>query len=148
MMRIGVAFGLVVIAAVASACASGGGASDTVMTLTPVGEWRLIAIEGAEFELPDGAKLPTLTVRGDGSVGGMAGLNRYSASVDVDAWDDNGWTMGPAAMTRMGGTPEAMDFEQRYIDLLGRATSVYPWPRTMDLMREGGFLLRYERVDE
>ena len=148
MARMGVAVVLGLLAVLASACASGGGASGTAMTLTPVGDWRLVTIEGEAFELPDGARLPMLTVREDGSVGGMAGINRFSGSVDIGAWDDNGWVMGAAAMTRMGGTPEAMGFERRYMDLLRRANSVYPWPRTMDLMEDGAFLLRFERIGE
>ena len=147
-MRMVMAFGLVLMAAAATGCASGGGASGTAMTLTPVGEWELVAVEGEAFGLPDGARLPTLTVDDDGSVSGIAGINRFAGSVDVDAWDDNGWSMGPAAMTRMGGVPEAMAFEQRYMDLLDEADSVYAWPQTMDLMRRGVFLLRFERVGE
>ena len=148
MVRMGMALGVVLLALLASACASGRRASGTFMTLTPVGEWRLIAIEGEPVELPQGARLPTLTVREDGSVGGVAGINRFSGSVDADAWDDNGWAMGPAAMTRMAGTPAAMDFESRYIELLGSADLVYPWPKTMDLLQDGRFLLRFERVGE
>ncbi|MEO1278524.1 MAG: META domain-containing protein [Planctomycetota bacterium] len=148
MVRNSLAVGLVLLCVLASACASGGGRTDTAMTLTPVGEWRLVAIEGEAFELPQGARLPTLTVREDGSVGGLAGINRFSGSVDADAWDDNGWIMGPAAMTRMAGTPAAMDFESRYIELLGSADLVYPWPKTMDLLQDGRFLLRFERVGE
>ena len=148
MLRMGVALWLLVVATLIAGCTRGDRTSGTSMSLNPVGEWRLVAFEGEAFELPDGAKLPELTIRDDGSVGGTAGINRFSASVDVDAWDENGWDIGPAAMTRMGGRPEAMAFEQRYIGLLEKAQSVYAWPETLDLMRAGSFVLRYERIGE
>lgn len=146
-MRMVMVFGLVLMAILAAACASNEKPRATE-AFTPVGQWRLIAMEGKDIDLPEGARQPTITVGEDGSASGTAGINRYSATLDTDAWREGRWAMGPAAMTRMGGTPAAMDFERRYMQLLDEADSVYPWPETLDLMRGGAFLLRFERVGE
>lgn len=145
-MRRAVVAVLLVMFVLLAACRSNGSASRPANALTPVGDWRLIALEGEAVELPDGARLPTMTIGQDGSIAGMAGVNRFSGSVDPEGWADDGWVMGPLAMTRMDGPPEAMAFEQRFVELLERAEFVYPWPRTMDLVEGGAFVLRFERV--
>lgn len=146
-MRMAMVFGLALMAILAVACASNQ-KPRAIEAFTPVGQWRLIAMEGKDIDLPEGARQPTIAVGEDGSVSGTAGINRYSATLDTDAWREGRWAMGPAAMTRMGGTPAAMDFEQRYVGLLSRADAFFPGSNTMDLMGDDALLLRFERVGE
>lgn len=146
-MRMMMVFGLVLMAVVLGACASSE-KPRAIEAFSPIGQWRLIAMEGKDVELPEGARQPTMAVSEDGSVSGMAGINRYSATVDTAAWTEGQWALGTAAMTRMGGTARAMEFEQRYMELLERADRFFPGTRTLELTGDDAFLLRFERVGE
>ena len=146
-MRMVMVFGLVLMAVVLGACASNE-KPRPIKGFSPIGQWRLIAMEGKDVNLPEGARQPTMTVSDDGSVSGMAGINRYSATVDTGAWTEFQWVLGTAAMTRMGGPAQAMEFERRYMELLDRADTFLPGTRTIELMGDDALMLRFERVGE
>jgi len=138
---------LMAMAAGIGACASGE-KPHTTEAFSPVGQWRLIAIQGERVDPPEGARQPTLTIREDGSVGGSAGINRYSGALDTEAWREGRWVMSPVITTRMGGTPAAMDFEQRYLEHLTQVDAFVPGSTTLDLMGDDAFMLRFDRVDD
>lgn len=129
-------------------CATDQRSEGLIGALSPVGHWRLIEIEQETYDLPAGAQQPTLNVGDDGSVSGLAGINRYSGQVDPRAWLDGDWSMGPLASTRMGGRPDSMAFEQRFLTLFERADAFFAGPRTMDLLGDDAVLLRFERMHE
>lgn len=90
------------------------------------GDWTLDALEGAPGSelapnLPRG--LPTLSIASDGRVSGMAGLNRYTSSLDPVALSEGGFAIGPAAATKMAGPPEAMRIEDQFLTALARVAS-------------------------
>ena len=146
-MRMVMVFGLVLMAFMVGACASNE-KPRPIKGFSPIGQWRLIAMEGKEVELPEGARQPTMTVSEDGSVSGMAGINRYSATVDTAVWIEGQWALGASAMTRMGGPAKAMEFERHYMELLDRADTFFPGSRELELVGDDAFMLRFERVGE
>ena len=129
-------------------CAKERQREDLISSLSPAGQWRLVEMEQDEYELPQGARQPMLTVGEHGAVSGLAGINRYSGQVDPRAWLEGEWDMGPLATTRMGGRPEALALEQRFLTLFGRADTFFAGPRTMDLLGDDAVLLRFQRVGE
>ena len=78
--------------------------------------WRLSRL-GRNERVPEGVKVTA--VFGDGRVSGSGGCNRYSASV-VET-DPQGFSIGPAASTRMACPDPAGGFEDRYFSALQAA---------------------------
>lgn len=118
-----------------------------IAAFTPVGSWTLTRIDGERYDLPDGARTPTLTIAPGGAISGQAGINRFSGKADPEAWATGDWQAGGIVMTRMGGEPQAMTFEQGYIAMLQRADGLAPGQRTMDLTVGDRELLRFTRAD-
>jgi|Tabmets5t2r1_1033131.scaffolds.fasta_scaffold01094_5 heat shock protein HslJ len=54
----------------------------------------------------------------DGRIAGFGGVNRYAGEYTLEGEE---LRLGPLAVTRMAGPPEAMESERRYLDALGRA---------------------------
>jgi heat shock protein HslJ len=75
--------------------------------------WRLTRLSRNE-RVPEGVKVTA--VFGDGKVSGSGGCNRYSAAV-VET-DSHGFSIGPAASTRMACPDPAGGFEDRYLSAL------------------------------
>jgi heat shock protein HslJ len=75
--------------------------------------WRLTRL-GRNERVPEGVKVTA--VFWDGKVSGSGGCNRYSAAV-VET-DSHGFTIGPAASTRMACPDPAGGFEDRYLSAL------------------------------
>jgi heat shock protein HslJ len=78
--------------------------------------WRLARL-GRNERVPEGVK--TTAVFGDGKVSGSGGCNRYSAAV-VET-DPPGFSIGPAASTKMACPEPAGGFEDRYFSALQAA---------------------------
>jgi heat shock protein HslJ len=78
--------------------------------------WRLARM-GRNERVPEGVK--ATAVFGDGRVSGSGGCNRYSASV-VET-DPPGFSIGPAASTKMACPEPAGGFEDRYFSALQAA---------------------------
>ena len=78
--------------------------------------WRLSRL-GRNERVPEGVKVTA--VFGDGRVSGSGGCNRYSAAV-VET-DPQGFSIGPAASTRMACPDPAGGFEDRYFSALQAA---------------------------
>jgi heat shock protein HslJ len=78
--------------------------------------WRLSRL-GRNERVPEGVKVTA--VFEDGRVSGTGGCNRYSAGV-VET-DPGGFSIGPAASTRMACPDPAGGFEDRYFSALQTA---------------------------
>jgi putative lipoprotein len=78
--------------------------------------WRLSRL-GRNERVPEGVKVTA--VFGDGRVSGSGGCNRYSAGI-VET-DPRGFSIGPAASTRMACPDPAGGFEDRYFSALQAA---------------------------
>lgn len=115
---------------------------------SPVGSWTLTRIDDENYDLPSGARTPTLTIAADGAIGGQAGINRYNGKTNADAMMQGDWDAGGIVTTKMAGDPEAMTFEQRFIAMLQRADSIWATTRTLDLMVGERELLRFSRVSQ
>lgn len=117
---------------------------------TVVGEWILTAIGGEAFDLPAGARTPTLGIAPDALASGLAGINRYSGSLDrlPPASARGPFHAGPFAVTRMAGPPEAMDFETRFLTLLADADAFEIDSGSLVLTGPGGEHLRFAPADE
>ncbi|GAA5018509.1 hypothetical protein GCM10023258_05360 [Terrabacter aeriphilus] len=74
--------------------------------------WFVVEIVGRATSEPR----PQLTFGDDGRVGGSTGVNRLGGRYAVA---DGVLTVTDAVMTRMAGPPEAMDQEQRLLEVLG-----------------------------
>lgn len=113
------------------------------------GAWVLAAIEGSPVETPAGARTPTLQIGEDALASGLAGINRYSGSLDRPPGSGRGpFKAGPFAVTRMAGPPEAMAFETRYLTLLADADAFEIDLGSLVLTGPGGELLRFVANDE
>lgn len=150
-MRIALSITLAALALITTACANGPtipqpAAPDDVAS--PVGSWTLTKIEDENYDLPTGARTPTLTIAADGAIGGQAGINRYNGKTNADAMMQGNWDAGSIVTTKMAGEPEAMTFEQHFIAMLQRADSISATKRTLDLMVGERELLRFSRVGQ
>lgn len=120
---------LCVLAAFSGCASSGGGSSvsgqDSMRTLTLSGNthWTLakwISADGDKQSVPQGA--PTLLIGYRGRISGHAFVNDYVGNVII-ADDVLDW--GPhIAVTRMAGSPEAMENENRFLNDLKATTGV------------------------
>lgn len=97
--------------------------SDITLTGT---SWVVIEIAGR----PTSEPRPQLTFGDDGRIGGTTGVNRLGGRYAVA---EGVLTVTDAVMTRMAGPPEAMDQEQRLLDVLAE-------PRPLTSV-EGGLAL-------
>lgn len=89
------------------------------------GQWRAATIGG---KAADPAVASTFELRGDGSVGGSAGCNRYSGQADVG---DGALEIGPVAVTRMMCPPPQIEQETRFLEALA---TVVAWRRDADAL--------------
>ena len=112
----------------------------------PQGKWQLASIESesARDAVPEGARTPTLHIAADGQVSGVAGINRYSGSVDTATWTQGSFDLGPLAVTRMAGPPEAMQFESRYLAALDATQRFTVGAGALKLVGPDGALLSFE----
>ena len=102
-------------------------------------EWRCTVLNGTPVadEHP-----PTITFDADGKVHGFAGINRYfgtctrtGTSVKFDRM----------VATKMGGPPERMAFEQRFLDGLMKADSMSADAHSLRVSTGGKTVLEFAR---
>ena len=105
-----------------------------------IGTWKLTG------EVPTGAKIPTLSVKRDGSVGGTSGVNRYQARLDTAAMAQGDFRLGPTAGTRMMGASAAMQLESSFLQALQQADQAVIEEGMLVLRQGQRPLLRFERV--
>lgn len=78
------------------------------------GLWSVETMNGSKIE----GRPPTLDIGQDGRVGGFAGVNRFTTTLDLQALREGRFRVEPAAMTRMAGPPEAMALESAFMQML------------------------------
>lgn len=132
-----------VVLGVLSACMAGCAATGSASGSSPVGSWVLSEMEGRPVEIPAGALTPTLVIERGGSISGLAGINHYSGSLR-EGPDRGRFDLGPLAVTRMAGPPEAMRLETMYLTLLNAADAWKFDGRILVLTGPGGVELRFE----
>jgi len=84
---------------------------------TPAGTWRLVELAGSDVTAL--ARAPELVIEADGKLSGFAGVNRFSGRAVPESLAQGELLAGPLAVTRMAGEPQAMEVEQRFLELLG-----------------------------
>lgn len=88
-----------------------------------VGEWKLDELMGQSANLlGTGGKTPGFTVSENGQLSGFAGVNRFTSKLDMDKLLQGDFSLAPAAATKMAGSPEAMNLEDRFLNALTDAT--------------------------
>ena len=86
---------------------------------TPVGgEWRLVSIDSTELR---GDVSPRIIFDDEGQCWGNTGINDFRSSFSTDRL--NRLDIGPAAVTRKAGPPEAMAVEKLFLERLQSAVS-------------------------
>lgn len=86
---------------------------------TPVGgEWRLVSIDSTELR---GDATPRIIFGDEGLCWGNTGINDFRTSFSTDPL--NRLDIGPAAVTRKAGPPEAMAVEKLFLERLQSAVS-------------------------
>lgn len=105
-----------------------------------VGTWKLAG------EVPAGARIPTLSVQRDGTIGGTSGVNRYQTGLDTAALAQGNFRIGPPAGTRMMGPAAAMQLESDFLQALQAADRAIMEGQALVLKRGELPLLRFDRV--
>jgi lactoylglutathione lyase len=99
----------------------------------------MIIADGTEWVLA-GGEGQTLVFE-DGRIAGFGGVNRYAGEYTLEGEE---LTLGPLAVTRMAGPPEAVESERRYLDALGRVARAAVEEGTLVLADgDGSELLRF-----
>lgn len=110
---------------------------------SPEGSWVLVAMSGGDRVEFDDRPL-TLSILPDGQVAGFSGVNRFSGRADERGLAKGRFDLGPLAVTRMAGPPEAMRLETLYLTLLNAADAWRFDGRMLVLTGPGGVELRFE----
>ena len=84
------------------------------------GEWRLVAID--ERQLRAGGT-PTVVFGDEGSCRGNTGVNDFQTTLTLEGADQSRIKVGPAAVTRKAGPPEAMALETLFLERFESASS-------------------------
>ena len=84
------------------------------------GEWRLVAID--QRQLRQGGT-PTVVFGDEGSCWGNTGVNNFRTTFTLEGPDHNRVKVGPAAVTRKAGPPEAMALENLFLERFESANS-------------------------
>jgi heat shock protein HslJ len=101
-------------------------APGTAVPADLIGEWTLTRLGNTTFRAAAIEGLhgaPSITIQADGSVGGLAGINRWFSSVNVPGLADGQFLLSPAGSTMMAGSDEAMRAETSFLGELGKATT-------------------------
>ncbi len=83
-----------------------------------VGDWELSRFDEELLVLPESVRRPNLLINPDGAVYGLSGVNQYRSTLSFDGTQQGAFTMGPIVATRMAGTHQAMDIENRFLESL------------------------------
>lgn len=96
--------------------------ADEVMKLL-AGQWRLESLNGRDVgeSVAGLAKPPSILFAADGGVSGFSGVNRFTGRLDMTKLGDGEFKLSPLAMTRMAGSPEAMQLEGEFATALAKA---------------------------
>jgi heat shock protein HslJ len=107
------------------------------------GEWSLVAID--QNPLSSGGT-PTLVFESDGRCWGSTGVNKFNAQASFEKLADGWLTLGPAAVTRMAGPPEAMVLEGLFLQRLEKVSAFEVEGDTLHLFAGSQETATFERV--
>lgn len=132
-------------------CESGGGSllgggMNMVEKLTDT--WNLSKFNGVDIAeiLPETMRsIPSMTIGNDGKVSGTSGLNRFTGGLDLEKLAKGEFDLGPLASTKMGGSDEAMGFEQAFFEQLQSITGFTISEDTLTLLDQGREALTFIR---
>ncbi len=134
----------------ASGCQGGGDHASSmveqgIQALT--GQWDLSSLAGVDLSkfLEQGSSPPYLQVRDDGKVGGFAGVNRLSSSLDLGKLSHGQFSLAPAAVTKMAGPPKAMELEDKFLAALNKVTGYKVTGDRLTLTDKAGELMAFAR---
>ncbi len=83
--------------------------------------WQLVELDGRAVDEIPGLRVPTLLLDEQaGQAAGISGVNRYTTGYTLE---ESSLTFGEIASTRMAGPPEAMEFEQAFLNALQETTA-------------------------
>lgn len=111
------------------------------------GAWDLVSIGDTPLpaSITSSDRRPSLLFARDGSVTGSGGVNRLSSRFDVEAVKAGKFSMRPAAMTRMAGSPEAMEIESRFTQALDKVNACSVTESSLTLSGGGAETLKFNR---
>lgn len=128
-------------------CQGAGGAGQNTGAGSVDGTWTLARVQGEIAALPENTRNPEMVISEEGHVTGTAGINRISGALDRAALSTGAFRLGPVVSTRMGGSAEAMAFEQRYLELLARVRRYQASGNSLTLLDDAGReILTYTRA--
>jgi heat shock protein HslJ len=107
------------------------------------GEWNLVAID--QQPLKSGGT-PTLVFEQDGSCWGSTGVNKFQSRVDLKKLAEGWLKLGPAAVTRMAGPPEAMALEKLFLTRLESVSSFEVEGDTLHLYTGDSETVTFQRI--
>lgn len=107
------------------------------------GEWRLVAID--ERQLRSGGT-PTVVFGDEGNCWGNTGVNDFRTTFTLEGADQSRVKVGPAAVTRKAGPPEAMALETLFLERFESASSFKVDGDTLHLSSGVEQNLTFERV--
>lgn len=125
-----------------TACKSGAKQNDprTMMIGEPPVEWRLVKMQGAQVESP---KAVTLRLAKDGQATGGSFVNSYFGPFSAAA--DGSISFGQMGSTRMAGSPQLMQMEDKYFSLLEQVNRFAVAGDTLTFNRGDEALLEFVR---
>jgi heat shock protein HslJ/pimeloyl-ACP methyl ester carboxylesterase len=106
------------------------------------GSWRLTTVDGEPAPAVT-TNIPTLNIADDGTISGVAGVNRVRASFTAI---DGRLGLTPIAGTKMAGPPEAMALERAVLDRLQSLTDVTVDGDILTIHADDGGSLGLERL--
>lgn len=113
-------------------------AGNSGLTLTGP-EWTLVELGQRPVETGDSGPVPSLRFEAAGSrATGFAGVNRYTGDFNLDGAR---LTFGPAALTKMAGSPERMELERRFTAALAATTRWRIREGHLELLAGGDYVL-------
>lgn len=97
---------------------------------------------------PEHVVTPTMTIAARGRVSGLAGVNRYSTTLDQASLEGGNWTLAPIIVTKMAGPPQLMDLETRFIGALSTVDQARIVGERLELRKNNRTLLVFTRRPE
>lgn len=122
--------------AILLACASTAGRGSNSPTLLET-RWVLASLSGGTITAPP----PTLAFDESGRAHGYSGVNRFGGDCTIDGMEIR---IGPLMSTKMAGSPERMELERRYLEVLGQATRWTVTKHRLELAGADGTLAVFE----
>ena len=107
------------------------------------GEWRLVAIDQQQLRV---GGTPTVVFGEEGNCWGNTGVNDFRTTFTLEAEDQSRVKVGPAAVTRKAGPPEAMALETLFLERFESVSSFKVVGNVLHLQAGVDQNLTFERV--